>query len=251
VIVLGFDTATSATAVGLRLADGATLRSYEAPDQSARPGHTTRLLTLASELLRQADLGWSDVQRIAVGVGPGTFTGLRIGVATARGLAQALEVDAVGVSTLQVLATSTIGDAAAWHAGAGVLAAIDARRGQVFLGAYAQQPDTPKEGAGAGRPRAQELLAPRAVAPADLAEVSVAAGGEREWLAVGDGAIRFREHLEAIGIVVAAEQSPLHRVDAGVLCELALTAPRGAPEAVLPDYRRRPDAEIALEDAEQ
>ena len=96
-----------------------------------------------------------------------------------------------------------------------------------------------------------ELLAPRALAPADLASVPAAAGGGRDWLAVGDGAIRFRVHLEAIGIAVAAEDSPLHRVDAGVLCELALAAPRGAPEAVLPDYRRRPDAEIALENAEQ
>jgi hypothetical protein len=56
--------------------------------------------------------------------------------------------------------------------------------------------------------------------------------------------------MEAIGVVVAAEDSSLHRVDAGVLCELALLAPAGAIEAVLPDYRRRPDAEIALENAE-
>jgi tRNA threonylcarbamoyladenosine biosynthesis protein TsaB len=71
--------------------------------------------------------------------------------------------------------------------------------------------------------------------------------GDRDWLAVGDGALRFRGYLEAIAVAVPVDTSPLHRVDAGVLCELALSAPAGDLEAVLPDYRRRPDAEIALE----
>ena len=73
--------------------------------------------------------------------------------------------------------------------------------------------------------------------------------GDHEWWAVGDGALRFREYLEAIAVAVPVDASPLHRVDAGVLCELALSAPAGDPEAVLPDYCRRPDAEIALEAA--
>jgi tRNA threonylcarbamoyladenosine biosynthesis protein TsaB len=238
VIVLGFDTATPATAVALRLADGAILRARDDPDARERPGHTTRLLPLASDLLAEAGLRWSALERIAVGVGPGTFTGLRIGVATARGLAQSLDVDVVGVSTLRVLAVAALGERAA-HADRAVLAVIDARRGEAFAAAYAP-----------GR----ELTVPRALAPGDLAGVvaaAAAAAEDRDWLAVGDGAIRFREHLEAAGIAVAAADSALHRVDAGVLCELALQAPPGAPEAVLPDYRRRPDAEIALEKAEQ
>jgi tRNA threonylcarbamoyladenosine biosynthesis protein TsaB len=236
VIVLGLDTATPATAVGLRLADGTTFRARDDPGAQERPGHTTRLLPLAGELLAQAGLSWEALELIAVGVGPGTFTGLRIGVATARGLGQALGVDVVGVSTPRVLAEAALADRAALGFADGVLAMIDARRGEAFVAAYG------REG---------ELLAPRALAPADLAGVPAAAGGGRDWLAVGDGAIRFGGHLEAVGIAVAAERSPLHRVDAGVLCELALAAPRGAPEAVLPDYRRRPDAEIALENAEQ
>jgi tRNA threonylcarbamoyladenosine biosynthesis protein TsaB len=236
VIVLGFDTATPATAVGLRLADGTTLRARDDPGAEERPGHTTRLLVLASELLAQADLRWAALELVAVGVGPGTFTGLRIGVATARGLAQALGVDVAGVSTSRVLAAAALADRAPLGSADGVLAVIDARRGEAFVAAYGSE---------------GELLAPRALAPADFAGVPAAAGGDRDWLAVGDGAIRFRVHLEAVGIAVAAEDSPLHRVDAGVLCELALAAPHGAPEAVLPDYRRRPDAEIALENAEQ
>ncbi|MGH2854466.1 MAG: tRNA (adenosine(37)-N6)-threonylcarbamoyltransferase complex dimerization subunit type 1 TsaB [Solirubrobacteraceae bacterium] len=255
-IVLGFDTATPATVVGLRLADGTTLQARDDPAAGERPGHTARLLGLASELLAQAGVRWEELQRIAVGVGPGTFTGLRIGVASARGLAQSLGVEVVGVSTLRVLAEAALGMRPPAHdlspparvlsppapdpsppahvlsPPAHVLAAIDARRGEVFAAAYAA---------------AGELAAPRALAPEELAGIPARAGGaDRDWLAVGDGALRFRGYLEAIAIAVPAEDSPLHRVDAGVLCELAMSAPAGALDAVLPDYRRRPDAEIAL-----
>jgi tRNA threonylcarbamoyladenosine biosynthesis protein TsaB len=276
-IVLGFDTATPATAVGLRLADGTTLRARDDPAPGERPGHTARLLPLASGLLAQAGLGWGELSRIAVGVGPGTFTGLRVGAATARGLAQSLGIEVVGIGSLWVLAEAALRAPEAQPA-LGVLAMIDARRGEVFAAAY--------DATG-------ELSPPRALAPQELAAipvlegvpprsvlapVSAAAGAQapaqvaspapaaaptqtgtptqtatrarartRAWVAVGDGALRFREHLEAIAIAVPADTSPLHRVDAGVLCELAVDAPAGDPRAVLPDYRRRPDAEIVLE----
>ena len=129
-IVLGLDTATSATVVGLRLADGRTLQGRDDPDARQRPGHTTRLLPLANDLLVEADIDWPQVERIAIGVGPGTFTGLRIGIATARGLAQSLGVELVGVSSLRALANGASQEAPR------VLAAIDARRGEVFIAAY-------------------------------------------------------------------------------------------------------------------
>jgi tRNA threonylcarbamoyladenosine biosynthesis protein TsaB len=255
-IVLGFDTATPATAVGLRLADGTTLRASDEPAAGERPGHTTRLLALAGELLAQAGLRWGALQRIAVGVGPGTFTGLRIGAATARGLAQSLGIEIVSVGTLPVLAEAALRGSEA-QSRLGVLAAIDARRGEVFAAAYTAEGesavgDRPGTQAGerasaASRGLTLELIAPQALAPEDLAALPARAGGDRDWLAVGDGALRFREYLEAIPIVVPVDASPLHRVDAGVLCELALSVPASEPEAVLPDYRRRPDAEIALE----
>ncbi len=244
-IVLGLDTATSATAVGLRLADGTTLRAYDQPEADRsretlasgehprfgqRPGHTTQSLTLASRLLKQAGIGWDAVGRIAVGVGPGTFTGLRVGVATARGLAQSLGIEVVGVSSLEVLAQAALREPGS--PARGVLAAIDARRGEAFAAAYDAQ---------------GELTHPRALPPEELAAIPGELGGDREWLAVGDGALRFRGYLEAIAVAVPVDTSPLHRVDAGVLCELALSAPASDLEAVLPDYRRRPDAEIALE----
>ncbi len=69
------------------------LQVRDDPSPNAHPGHATRLLAMADDLLRGAGIGWSALDRIAVGVGPGTFTGLRVGVATARGLAQSLGVE--------------------------------------------------------------------------------------------------------------------------------------------------------------
>ncbi|MFI4990496.1 MAG: tRNA (adenosine(37)-N6)-threonylcarbamoyltransferase complex dimerization subunit type 1 TsaB [Solirubrobacterales bacterium] len=248
-IVLGFDTATQATAVGLRPADAATLHTRDDPAQDAHPGHATRLLPMAADLLAQAELGWSDVQRIAVGVGPGRFTGLRVGIATARGLAQSLSAELVGVSSLRALALGAARDPGA--ASTATIAVIDARRGEAFAGAYA----------GEG-----EIVLPRALRPAELAGVVElierhgATAGQR-WRAVGDGAVLYAEELRAGGVEVPEPGSPLHLLDGAAVCELgelaaAGHATAGRPERasqtalaeVLPDYRRSPDAKLARGD---
>ncbi len=226
-IVLGFDTATPATAVALRLADGTTLEANDIPGDGERPGHATRLLPLADHLLAQAGIGWESLQRIAVGVGPGTFTGLRVGVATARGLAQSLAVDLLGVSSLHALAHRALCDGRE----ASVLAAIDARRGEVFAGGWSPH---------------GELFAPCAVAPDCVGDLLP----QREsWLVVGDGAVRYRSHFEDLGVEVPPDDSLLHRISGAAICELALHAQPSTPGTVLPDYLRRPDAEIALQGA--
>jgi tRNA threonylcarbamoyladenosine biosynthesis protein TsaB len=233
VIVLGLDTSTPSTVVGLRLADGTTLQGRDDPKGGERPGHATRLLPLVNGLLSKAGLEWSAVTRIAVGAGPGTFTGLRIGVATARGLAQSLAVELVGVSSLLALA----------HAAriekpddAGVLAVIDARRNEVFVAAYDGD---------------MEVLAPQALAPTDMSELlgrAKANTGLARWTAVGDGATRYRDAIEHLDVIVPGEDSPLHRIDACTLCELGERASPGGVH-VVPNYLRRPDAEIAIEGA--
>jgi tRNA threonylcarbamoyladenosine biosynthesis protein TsaB len=252
VIVLGFDTSTSATAVALRLADRRAIEARDDPLAGAHPGHATRLLEMAEELLAGAGVAWRELDRIAVGLGPGTFTGLRVGIATARGLAQSLAVELVGVSSLRALAREALAEdgagaqALAAHASAGaVLSVIDARRGEAFAAAYASGE--------AGAPR--ELTSPRAIAPAGLADVLAEAeqvGGVPEprhsgWLAVGDGAVRFREQLESAGAVVAPDGSPLHRLHAVAVCELGVLEHPVLVQEILPDYRRRPDAELALQ----
>ncbi len=255
-IVLGFDTATPSTAVALRLAAGQVTQAREDPAPGEHPGHATRLLAMAHDLLAEAGLAWSAVERIAVGIGPGTFTGLRVGVATARGLAQSLSAELVGVSSLGALAEAVFAadapavgdgqDGARALAPDSVLAVIDARRGEAFAAAYERSGH-----ASTGR----EIVAPRAIAPEQLAGVVAQAGQRdadrgRRWLAVGDGALRFREHLEMDAVTVASESSPLHRLSAEAICALGARAePVARYEEVVPDYRRRPDAEITLEAA--
>jgi tRNA threonylcarbamoyladenosine biosynthesis protein TsaB len=235
-ITLGFDTATPSTAVGLRLAGGETLLARDDPGQGGRPGHTTRLLGMSDGLLAQAGLSWGMLERIVVGLGPGTFTGLRIGIATARGLAQSLSAELVGVSSLRALAVGAGPPAA--------LAVIDARRGEAFAAAYAA----------GGQGSWDELLPPRVLAPEELWRVVAAAqellGGEGRLPAVGDGAIRYRSQLETAGAFVADDASPSHRIGGDAICGLGEEATPISPgEEILPDYCRRPDAEIALEQA--
>ncbi len=248
-IVLGFDTATPASAVALRLADGSILRARDDPAAGEHPGHATRLLAMIDELLGRGGVPFEEVARIAVGLGPGRFTGLRVGIATARGLAQSLPAELAGVSSLRALATPAL--ARARREGlAGVLSVIDARRGEAFAAAYAGSEDT-----------LGELAFPHALAPAALATVVARAregleradarGGadERPWLAVGDGAIRFRAELESAGARVEPDGSPLHLIDGGAICELGERADPLPPREVVPDYRRAPDANTALTSA--
>ena len=240
-IVLGFDTATSATAVGLLVDGERALERRDDPAQGAHPGHATRLLSMARELLDESGVGWRAVERVAVGVGPGAFTGLRVGVATARGLAQSLGIGLAGVSTPRALARAAFEGSGA----DAVLAVLDARRGEVFAGAYIRSGE---QGAEA------ELQAPLALAPERLAKLlervgERAAEGSR-WLAVGDGVERYARDLEGLALQAAPQGSPLNRVGAIAVCELgALEGPSGAPRLVVPDYVRRPDAELALEAA--
>ncbi|MBA3808020.1 MAG: tRNA (adenosine(37)-N6)-threonylcarbamoyltransferase complex dimerization subunit type 1 TsaB, partial [Solirubrobacterales bacterium] len=132
-MVLGFDTATASSVVALLLPDGRISEMRDDPPPGAHPGHATRLLDMARLLLEQAGVGWREIDRIAAGVGPGTFTGLRVGVASARGLAQSLGVELLGVSSLQALAAAVLTpDRAERTPGEHVLAVIDARRGEVF-----------------------------------------------------------------------------------------------------------------------
>jgi tRNA threonylcarbamoyladenosine biosynthesis protein TsaB len=233
--VLGFDTATRATTVALLDAErDEAIERRDDPPPGARPRHTTHLMALVVEVLGAAGVGWGEVDRIAVGVGPGTFTGLRIGVATAHALARAREIDLVGVSTLHSLAR------AAAVSGAGgaeaVMAVIDARRGEVFAAGWAA--------ADAARPDAEPLLSPRALAPDALTQ---AIRDDRlGWMAVGDGAVEFRQSLEHAGARIPEQDSGLNRVSAVEHCRLAIGLRPEPPEGVRPEYLRLPDAEITL-----
>ena len=222
--ILAFDTATPETVVAL--VDGASSAEAAAagrelrhePGPGERPGHAMQLLPLATRLLDDAGLAFADLDRIAVGVGPGTFTGLRIGVATARALAQGTGAELAGVSTLRALAANA--------AGRPVLAVLDARRGEAFVAEY------DADGA--------EVRQPAAVTPDRLATLA-----RPGLLAVGDGSVRFRDVLEPAGAEIPADGSPLHQVSALAVARLATETPVTG-ESVIPEYLRLPDAELAF-----
>jgi tRNA threonylcarbamoyladenosine biosynthesis protein TsaB len=214
VIVLGFDTATPATTVALARGDEPPVEARHDPEPGERPGHATQLLPLIADVMHRAGVAWDDVDRLAVGVGPGSFTGLRIGLATARSLAQSRGLPLVGVSSLAALAAPASPPR--------VTAVIDARRGEVFAAAW--RDDEP-------------LLEPVAIAPDRLAR-SLPPGA----LAVGDGAVRFREQLERAGVAVPVDRSAAHRVSALNVCRLGAVGGAADRDTLVPDYRREPDA---------
>ena len=219
--LLGFDTSTAASAACVVRADGATFEVVPEPAALAgAPGHARELLPALARVIADAELGWGDLDAVAVGHGPGGFTGLRIGVATARGIAHSQRIPIHPVSSLAALAA---GIAAPLR-----LALIDARRGELFAALYG------RDGA---------IWEPFVVRPALLverlrADPALSAG----VLAAGDGSLRSRDWLEAAGVKVATAGSPLHVLRAVHVCRLARAVPPTAPEAVLPLYLRAPDA---------
>ena len=216
--LLGFDTSTAATSACLLRADGEAFEVVPEPRALfAAPAHARDLLPSLAAVLTQGETGWDEVHAIAVGIGPGTFTGLRIGVATARGLAQARGVELRPVSSLAALA--------AGMEDASRLAVLDAKRGEVFAALYGED---------------DEVWAAAAWAPEALAKRMRSEGVTPQT--AGDGSVRFRGILEAAGARVAADDSPAHVIRALHICRLARTVAPAGPEAVLPDYMRAPDA---------
>lgn len=118
--VLAFDTSAAHCAAALLLPGGRVLTRLEPMDK----GQAERLMPLLEELLREAGLGWSDLTRLAVGTGPGNFTGVRIAVAAARGLALGLGIPAVGITRLEALAFGLPRP---------ITVVEDARRGEVYV----------------------------------------------------------------------------------------------------------------------
>jgi tRNA threonylcarbamoyladenosine biosynthesis protein TsaB len=234
--ILGFDTSTRATSTALiDTQSGLEIEVRDDPPPGGRPRHAGVLLAMIAQLLEQSGGGWESIDRLAVGRGPGTFTGLRIGIATGRALARARGLDLVGISTLRSLALGGAGQGDART----VLAVLDARRGEAFAAAWARgelESGAPALHASALSPAALE----RAVA--DLPP---------RVLAIGDGAIEFKAVLEHSGALVPESDARIHAVTAINHCRLASAASVPDPDAVLPEYLRAPDAELTRRAKEQ
>jgi tRNA threonylcarbamoyladenosine biosynthesis protein TsaB len=195
------------------------------------PRHSTALLAEVECAVAVCG-GWEEVGGLAVGRGPGSFVGIRIGLATGRGLAASTGVPVVGVCTLDAL-----GRAISALPGSGVplppmtekkptrsLAVLDARRGEVFAALYDAD--------------GERLWEPLVLAPEELCERV----GELPMppRAAGSGAVRFRKELASRGIEIPEDADPVHHVAARQVCALAAN---GVDEPLEPIYLRPPDAQ--------
>jgi tRNA threonylcarbamoyladenosine biosynthesis protein TsaB len=233
VTLIGFDTSLATTSACVVRDDGEAFSSPSPPvDRLLGPAqHSQELLPELERLLEASGTTWEDVESVAVGVGPGTFTGLRIGVATARALGQALHVGLKPVSSLEALAAGVASDPASEPRP--VVSLIDARRGQVFAAMYEQS------GSDAGW--APEVMDPD-VLLARVGGLDTPGGGS--VVCVGDWAIKSRSELEDAGADVPPSDSGLHAVSGLHLCTLAESVEAVGPADVYPFYLRAPDAEI-------
>jgi len=211
VLILALDASTPLTTVALASESG---REVLAEVSVTARGASETLLPAIDAVLDLAGEDLSSVKRVLAGVGPGTFTGIRIAAATARALSAGTGIPLSKNSTLAALA------APALSCSGDVLTVLDARRGQVFVRRFSE----------AGPTTGILCLRPE--------ELSV----EGSPFVIGDGAVRYRGTLSGLGCI-PPDGSPLHRVTAvGHLISADLTPVN--PEELVPIYVREPDAEV-------
>ena len=219
-LTLAFESSARAASVAL-CRDGALLSQYS---QCSALTHSRTLLPMAEDLLKNAEFSMADIDLFAVAHGPGSFTGIRIGVSTVKGLAWALEKPCVGVSTLEAMA---------WHglaAGGLICPVMDARRSQVYNALFHITD---------GRP--QRLTPDRPIALAELAE-ELRALDEPVFL-VGDGTALAESYLKQQGLPFrAAPENLLWQSAWGVAMAAADKTP-GTADDLLPVYLRLSQAE--------
>lgn len=220
-VELAFDTATAACAVAIRV-DGRT-DSVE-PDSTRMlesPAHARELLPSIELLLARNQLSLADLTDLAVGIGPGAFTGLRIGVSTARAIATARGIGIKPVSSLAALQAGVADPGS-------TVALIDARRNEIFCRIGDQEQLVSPE-------RAVELAA------------TEAAGGAA--IAIGDGALRLADELRAAGLIVPEPGDPRHVVNVSAMLDIAKELQPVPANTVVPNYIRPPDAKVSARES--
>lgn len=221
-LILGIETATQQVSVALGGHEGVIGLIEIARGRR----HAETLVPAIDFLCSQADIGLDEIGLVAVDIGPGLFTGMRVGLATAKALAQALRVPMIGISSLDLLAFPHR------RSDRVVVPVVDARKGEVFYAMYRQVPGG-----------LQQVAAPRA-APVDELVADLLARSQ-ETLCVGDGALRYRNEIrEGYHCEFADEAHP----SAAPLVQLAharaLREEWSNPSEIQPLYLRPPDAEI-------
>ncbi len=229
--ILALDTATETLSVALAPAEGPVREKRLAAGRK----HLELLLPTVVELMETCGVGFPDLEGIACGIGPGTFSGLRVGVATARALAQSLKVPVAACSTLDALAAALAARADSNYQG--VMPLIDARRRQVFTRLY----------------RIGDDRKPRPMSAVACIDPEAVAGFGRETLAGrllagGDGALAYAGEIGG-DIELLPREEDAHRVSAARHFEAAAFRPyTGVKDlaALVPEYVRQPDADKTI-----
>jgi tRNA threonylcarbamoyladenosine biosynthesis protein TsaB len=224
VLILGIDTATPQVGCAIGGHEGVLASAH-----SSRGRRHAETLTPSIDFVRrQAGIELDEIGAVAVDVGPGLFTGLRVGIATAKAMASALQVPMIGVSSLDLLAFPVRFSPRL------ICATVDARRGQVFHAFYRQVPGG-----------LQRVTEPSVDDPDDLVSELVAWG--EEVLLVGDGVLRYPEHFGELPRAEVVEQG-LSFPSAASLVQLAhaqALREEFVPHwEIQPLYLRQPDADI-------
>ncbi|HEX6392041.1 MAG TPA: tRNA (adenosine(37)-N6)-threonylcarbamoyltransferase complex dimerization subunit type 1 TsaB [Acidimicrobiales bacterium] len=229
-LTLGIETATNLVGVAVGEA-GAPIAAVEI-DRGRRHGEL--LAPAIQTILRLANVHIRDIERVAVDNGPGLFTGLRVGIATAKALASALDVPAVPCSSLDLLAHPHRA------AGAAVVAVVDARRGEVFWAEYV-----------AGGDGMVATTEPRVNSPEQLFDAlrhQIESSGP--MIATGDGARRYAELLGSVdGLRLTGPEHD--HPSPKVLVELAATRAALCPDKITAEYLRGPDVRIGWEQRDE
>lgn len=219
-LTLAFESSAKAASVAL-VRDGALISQYT---QCSALTHSRTLLPMAEDLLKNAEMTLADVELFAVAHGPGSFTGIRIGVSAVKGLAWASDKPCVGVSTLEAMA---------WHGlmrGGLVCCVMDARRNQVYNAIF-----DVSEGC------VRRVTEDRAISLEDLAPQVLALG--QEVLLVGDGAALTKQYFDEHGVPCVVAPENLVWQDAWGVAMAAADKPTGNADTLLPVYLRLSQAE--------
>jgi tRNA threonylcarbamoyladenosine biosynthesis protein TsaB len=224
VLILGIDTATAQVSVAVGGHEGvlASTRSVRGRQ------HAETLVPSIEFVCKQARIELSEISVVAVDIGPGLFTGLRVGVAAAKAMAHALRVPMIGVSSLDLVAFPLRFSSKL------IVAAVDARRGELFTAFYRQVPGG-----------IQRLTPHHVVSPDDLASELLATA--EECVLVGDGAVRYREVFEGLHKVEIIEEGLAYPAASSLVMLAHAQALREQwvkPWDLQPLYLRKPDAEI-------
>jgi tRNA threonylcarbamoyladenosine biosynthesis protein TsaB len=223
-ILVGIDTATAQVGCAIGGVEGV-MASFTS-NRGRR--HAETLAPAIEFICKQARIELREISAVAVDTGPGLFTGLRVGIATAKAMAQALRVPMIGLSSLDLLAFP------ARHSNRLIVPVIDARRGEVFSAFYRQVPGG-----------LQRLSPYMVTTPAELASELLARGEDQ--LLIGDGALRYAEMFADVGLAELGTSGGAYPSPAA-LVELA--HPRAIREEFVqpwelqPLYLRKSDAEI-------